>query len=106
MCETRVLSNQGATHISQCTDCRAIYIWHQNLILNFTESQFNDFKNFANDMDFEERLLPFPDGEDRAVLRTPHSDINFTFTYPEWENFKAAIDEALYMLEVYSLMGD
>jgi hypothetical protein len=104
MCETRMLSKKGAATISQCIECRTVYIWHRNLVLNFSESQFADFKNFARDMDFEERCLPFPDGLERAVVRTPHNDINFAFTMDEWENLNGAIDEAGYMLEVYGLM--
>lgn len=57
-------------------------------------------------MDFDERSLPFPDGQERAVLRTPHQDISFTFTQPEWADFKAAMDEAACLLEVYSLIGE
>jgi hypothetical protein len=105
MCETRILSHKGAAMIGQCAECRNIYIWHHNLILNFTNQQFIDFRKFAHDLDFDERSLPFPDGEERAVLRTPHDDINFTFTYDEWEIFRAAMDEAVYMMEVYSMMG-
>jgi hypothetical protein len=105
MCETRILSQKGAAFISQCADCRAVYIWHHNLVLNFTEAQFADFKNFAHDLDFDERALPFPDGEERAVIRTPHNDINFAFTIDEWLTFQAAIDEAVYMMEVYGLIS-
>ena len=105
MCETRILSKKGAALIGQCPDCQTVYIWHQNLILNFTEVQFHDFRDFARDLDFDERALPFPDGQERAVLRTPHNDINFTFTIAEWANFQAAIDEAIYMMEVYGLIS-
>jgi hypothetical protein len=106
MCETRTLSKKGSAMICRCSDCRNIYIWHQNLILNFTEEQFRRFKAFSVEMDFDERSLPFPDGQERAVLRTPQQDISFTFTQPEWTNFKAAMDEAAYMLEVYNLIGE
>ncbi|WP_237073502.1 DUF6686 family protein [Mucilaginibacter mali] len=106
MCETRVLSQQGSAIISHCADCQTVFIWHNNLVLNFTRNQFADFRRFADDMDFDDRALPFPDGYDRAVLRTPHNDINFAFTLGEWDNFKQAMDEAAYMLEVYSLMGE
>lgn len=106
MCETRILSQKGTAIISRCADCKAVYIWHHNLILNFTEEQFAAFNRFACELDFEERSLPFPDGEKRAVLQTPNNDINFAFTLPEWEEFKSAMDEASYMLEVYSLIGE
>lgn len=105
MCETKILSHKGAAMIGQCAECQTIYIWHQNLILNFTENQFTDFRKFAGDMDFDDRALPFPDGEDRVVLRTPHNDISFTFTVDEWDNFQSAMDEAVYMMAVYGLLS-
>ena len=48
----------------------------------------------------------FPDGQDRLVMRTPVNDVQFTFTMDEWEDFQAAMDEAVYMQEIYALMNN
>jgi hypothetical protein len=53
-------------------------------------------------MDFEDRCYPFPDGSERVVLYTPNRDINFVFTEAEWEDFNAAMLEAMYLVEVYN----
>jgi len=55
-------------------------------------------------MDVEECLFPFPNGDDRLVLRTPHSDINFSFSLEEWDNFHEAMEEAIYMQNIYQMM--
>jgi len=43
--------------------------------------------------------------QDRIVLHTPQEDISFAFDDEEFEDFKAAIDEAIYMNEVYLIMN-
>jgi hypothetical protein len=105
MCDAKVLSQKGASVISRCSECRCVFIWNHNLILSFTPEQFMQFKGFAAELDFTGHSLPFPDGQERVVMRTPTNDIQFTFTTDEWEDFRAAMEEAAYMQEVYALMG-
>jgi hypothetical protein len=105
MCEAKTLSQRGATMVSQCLQCKTINIWQNNVLLNFTPQQFADFRQFINDLDFEERSHPFPDKQDRAVLKTPVDHINFTFTEEEWEDLKDALDEGMYMQKVFDLIG-
>ncbi|QXV64377.1 hypothetical protein FPZ42_10920 [Mucilaginibacter achroorhodeus] len=79
-------------------------IWHHNLLLCFSPSQFNSFQQFTNDMSFEDRSFPFPDGSERVVLCTPNRDINFVFTREEWDDFNSAMVESLYLLEIHALL--
>ena len=103
MCQSLILSQKGKTVISHCAECGTLNIWHQNLLLCFSTEQFRAFGAFSVEMDFSERAHPFPDGEDRAILCTPNKDINFAFTQDEWEDFKEAMEEAVYMEQVYQL---
>lgn len=105
MCEAKILSQRGATMISQCLQCKTVNIWHNNLILNFTPQQFIDFRNLTRELDFDDRSLPFPDQQERAVLKTPVEHINFTFTMDEWDDFLEAMDEGLYMQKVFDLIN-
>lgn len=91
--------------ITQCVDCKTINIWHNNLILNFTPQQFNNFRNLAQEFDFDDRARPFPDNQERAVLKTPVEYISFTFTVDEWEDFLDAMDEAFYMQQIFELIN-
>ena len=104
MCDAKTLSHKGAVIISQCVDCKTINIWCNNLIFNFTPQQFRDFKKFTEDLDFDDRSLPFPDKQERVVLKTPIDHINFTFTLDEWVDFHDAMDEASYMQQVLAMM--
>lgn len=105
MCKTRVLATRDQTVISSCVSCGMYYIWHNNLVLNFSSSAFDSFQGLVNGLDFHSSSLPFPDGEERVVLHTPNEDISFAFDEEEFESFKNAIDEAVYMKEVYVLVN-
>jgi hypothetical protein len=104
MCQTIFLSRKGSTVISQCRECKTLNIWQHNLLLSFSPGQFKAFKEFTQLLDTPECTFPFPDGEERLVLRTPHTDISFTFSMDEWEDFQAAMEEAEYMQGVYELL--
>ncbi len=104
MCDAKVISQKNAVVISRCSECRCIFIWNNNLVLSFTPEQFVQFRGFTADLDFEEFTLPFPDGKERVVMRTPVNDIQLAFTPDEWEDFHSAMEEAVYMQEIYSLM--
>lgn len=104
MCDAKVLSQVGSSVISRCSECRCVFIWNNNLILSFSAEQFKLFRDFTSELEFGDHSFPFPDGQERVVMRTPVNDIQFTFNTDEWEDFHAAMDEAIYMQEVYALM--
>lgn len=104
MCKTRILSSRDQTIVSGCMGCGTFYLWHNNLLINFSAEAFQEFRKMVNELPFYKNSLPFPDEEERVIVHTPHEDICFAFDYEEFELFKMAIDEALYMNEVYTLM--
>ncbi|OKS86576.1 hypothetical protein RG47T_2032 [Mucilaginibacter polytrichastri] len=79
-------------------------IWHHNLMLSFTPDQMEAFHQFTQELDFEERSFPFPDGSERAVVCTPNQDINFVFTRTEWRDLNEAMGEALKLHEIYKVL--
>lgn len=105
MCNTQVLSQKGKAVISHCPDCGIINLWHQNLLLAFTPDQFNSFRKFTMELDFEERSYPFPDGSERVILCTPNRDINFVFSIDEWDDFHEAMEEAGYMRDISQMVN-
>jgi hypothetical protein len=105
MCKNHILSERGPVIISQCRECKTLNIWLHNLLLSFTPEKFRAFKNFTAGLDVAECTFPFPDGENRLVLRTPDNDICFTFSIDEWVDFQAAMEEAEYMQDVYALIS-
>lgn len=104
MCQIRVLSSKKQAVISHCIHCKMVLVWHQNLLLNFTPEEFLSFRNMIFKLDYYDCCVEFNDGEERAIIRTPNHDICFAFNYEEWENLRDAIEEAVYMNEVYQLM--
>lgn len=85
-------------------ECKALTLWHRNVVLNFTPAQFNIFKDFTERLDVQDCLFPFPDGEERLILRTPNTDISFAFTTDEWNNFHLSMGEAAYMQSIYKII--
>lgn len=73
-------------------------------MLSFTREAFISFKLVVNSVSFESSCLPFPGGLQKIILHTPNEDISFSFAEEEFELFKEAIEEAIYMKEVYALV--
>lgn len=104
MCQTRILSSKDSVVVSQCLHCGVLFIWHNNILLNFTPGKFDAFRNAVGRLKFYECCSAFPDGEERAIISTPNPEISFTFTIEEWQTLKEALDEAVFMQEIYSMM--
>lgn len=104
MCQIRVLSSRNQAVISHCVHCGMMLIWHHNILLNFSPDDFHSFRKMFSRLDFEECCVGFGDGKERAVIRTPNADICFSFSQDEWDDMRAAMDEAVYMRNVYDLM--
>lgn len=104
MCETKILARHQQAHVSQCMHCKTIYLWHGNLLLNFTPNDFASFREALYQREFCECSMPFPDEEERVIIHSPVHDISFTFSKAEWINLQAAVDEALVMHQVYELI--
>lgn len=105
MCDTRTLSSRNSVCVSHCTGCKSIYLWHNNVILNFTTEQFHSFKNLISNYDFDDGAAPFPDGAERIMVRMPEKGVSIAFMEEEWESLKEVLEEASYMREVYEMLG-
>lgn len=104
MCHIRTLCIKNQSHISHCKYCQTIYLWHNNLLLNFTPEDFRQFRETMNQQEFYDCSLLFPDEEERVIIHAPWRNISFSFTQKEWNDLKGAMDEALLMHEVYDLI--
>lgn len=105
MCQIRVLSSKNQAVVSHCIHCKMMLIWHNNILLNFNPEDFVSFRNMISRLDYDDCCVQFTDGEERAVIRTPNQDICFSFNFEEWVDLREALDEAVYMNEVYQMMG-
>jgi len=80
------------------------FVWHQNLLIQFASLDFSDFLNHIKTYSFFERAISFPDGETRLVIQSPAEELCLVFEEEEWEQFKHALEEALYLGTVYDLL--
>jgi len=104
MCNPILLKSTPTTHLSQCVECKTIFLWHNNFVINYTVPEFNTFRKIVNVSEFESNSLPFPDDVERIMVRTPHESINLTFTHEEWVSLKDVLDEAQFVLQIYEMM--
>lgn len=100
MCQTIILCQNQQTVISQCVDCRGLFIWHNNLMLSFSQEDFRQFNKTIHKLPFDRHSYPFPDGQQRMVLRSPREDISFCFVKSEFESFNALVDEAVFLMDM------
>ena len=106
MCQTIILCENKDTVISRCTDCDGLFIWHNNLMLTFSKEEFRHFNKTVHRLPFDGHSYPFPDGEERMILRTPHLDISFCFRRSEFEGFGELVNEAVYLIDLYALIRE
>ncbi len=104
MCKIRTLSREGETLITQSVCCGDIQIWHNNLILRLNAPALRGFSDFLNDILFDTDCVEFPGGEWKIIIHTPNPEISFAFNHREFLDFKYAIQQALYMSEVYDIL--
>ena len=105
MCKATVLSAKGATTITYCKQCCTHYIWQHSYLLTFNGAQYKRFVSRVADRIGREEYYVFPDGEWRTLLQTPMDELVFTFTQEEWKDFHQSLEEAVYMREVYQMLG-
>lgn len=104
MCNPIVLKSTPTTHLSQCVECKTVFLWHNNFVINYTIPEFDAFRQIVNTSVFENNALSFPDDIERILLRTPHESMNLTFTQEEWINLKDVLDEGQFVLQIYEMM--
>jgi hypothetical protein len=104
MCDIKTLCIKNQAHISHCAHCQTVYIWHNNLLLNFSPKDFQLFHETLLQQRFYDCCMLFPDGEERVVVHSPCRDISFTFTQAEWQDMRDAMEEAVLMQQVYELI--
>lgn len=104
MCDIRTLCIKNTAQISHCMHCQTVFIWHSNLLLNFSPQDFQFFRETMNRQDFVDCCMVFPDGAERVIIHAPCKDISFTFTQDEFNDLRDAIDEALLLQQVYELI--
>jgi len=104
MCNPILLKSTPTSHLSQCIECKTIFLWHNNFVINYNLSEFDAFRKILARTSFESNSLAFPDDVERVIVRTPHSSINLTFNQEEWNNLKAVVDEGQFVMQIYEMM--
>ena len=81
-----------------------IHLSYHNLMINFSLPEFTSFRRMVRSVLTDECLVPFPDGSERIILRTPFEGMCFTFLPHEAAELTTLLDEAFYMREIHNLI--
>ena len=106
MCKKTIIAQRNNITITQCVNCKVVNIWKRGMLMRFTFEQFEEFAKIASQIEFDNYLEYAPEGTEIVILSTPCNDICLMFTREELHNFSNAIDEAVYMQNVYRLVHE
>lgn len=104
MCQKTIIAQRSEVMITQCANCKVVNIWKTGLLMRFTFEQFDEFAQIATQIKFDDYLEHAPNGKKVVILSTPCKDICLMFTRQELFEFSAALDEAIFMKNVYRLV--
>ncbi len=104
MCETKILTRTPLTEIDYCVKCRSVFLWHNNILMTFSEEEFSTFHSTLGQYDFSECSMLFSDKVHRISICTPYNAINLVFDLTQWLDLRQAMEEASCMKEIYALL--
>lgn len=104
MCKKTIIAQREGVAITQCVNCKTVNIWKTGLLMRFTFDQFDQFAEITSRIEFDNYVEYAPDGTEIVILSTPCNDICLMFTRTELDNFASAIEEAIYMQNIYKLV--
>lgn len=104
MCKKTIIAQRNSVTITQCTNCKTVNISKKSILMRFTFDQFDEFSRIARRIEFDNYLEYAPDGTEVVLLSTPCNDICLMFTREELSDFANAIEEAVFMQNVYQLV--
>lgn len=104
MCETKILTRTTLTEIDYCVKCRSVFLWHNNILMTFSEDEFSTFHRTLGQYSFSDCSMLFSDNVQRISICTPYNNINLVFDLVQWLDLRQAMEEASCMKEIYTLL--
>lgn len=100
----KILSQSKLGFISMPHGHQIIHLCFNNLMINFTVTDFLKFRLVVKDLQANNGMVPFPDGSERILLHSPYEGINFSFDPYELNQLVNSLDEAYYMHQIYDYL--
>ena len=100
----KILTMNELGFISMPESKEFIHLCFNNLMINFTLSDFAIFRTMVKHIYAEHGAVIFPDGRHRILMQSPYNGINFSFNPYELNQLVSALDEAFYMQKIYSYL--
>ncbi|SEL99284.1 hypothetical protein SAMN05216436_10192 [bacterium A37T11] len=100
----KILTQNEIGFVSIAETDGLIHLSFKNLLLNFSTGEFLAFRNMTKRLAAHNCLIPFPDGTQKIILRTPFEGIHFSFDVYEIQELANLMAEACYMKEIYGII--
>lgn len=97
-------SESDSLQIVQFKACRHIGLRYNNVLLTFSEKTFQDFVETYSSINFDRYSIVFPDEKNQHIMNTVVEEVQFCFTYDEFENMQQALNGASLILQANSLI--
>ena len=104
-CQPAMLFEEENTCIAKCESCHRVSLIFNNLLLDFTSSEFKTLAQLILKLDFHTASVSFPDGRPRIVLNTGHKDIKCSFDLDEFARLRKALTESLLLLDAHAILN-
>lgn len=105
MCTTTILFEDKEFLISQCTTCKKVCLYYQQVILAFDEDEFYEWYTAFFTSEFEQRAYRFPDDQIKTIIDTPYTDVQLSFNKKQYVQLKNGIDHALNFMEIMDIIN-
>ena len=73
-------------------------------MIGFNEDEFIEFANAVGQINFSEQYVEFQNGDIRVLIDSCHTDIQFAFLKPEYEEFNDFLQQGVILLEANRLL--
>lgn len=104
-CQPEILVAGDHFNIAQCTRCKRIGLYYNNLLVAFNHEEFEGFSQIFEYMNFDKRCVQFPGDRKHIIVDTCHPDIQFTFKRHEFEELKIALQQSLVIIQAQQILN-
>jgi hypothetical protein len=103
-CISKILIKGDFFFVAKCKEKSKICLQYNNILIKFTKDYFLSFCSVLENVEFGESAIETPKGGREIVLNTGCHDIQFTFSYYEFEELKDLLQQTKIILDAEKVL--
>ena len=104
MCKVDILYDDSEFLISQCSNCKSISLYFQQVIIKFKEEEFRNWYQVFFTSRFEKNAFIFPDDKIKNIIDTPYQELQLCLDKTQFKRLKEGIEQALHFKKIRDIM--